>query len=390
MSATVGQLAQEAAEPGAPDGAAAERADGEPAAPERATAERADGERAAPERDTDAAQPVATVITCSDSAADGRAEDTSGPLAAELLGALGIEVTDVRVVSDDEAAIAAAVRAAIADGAHIVVTTGGTGAGPRDVTPEALHAMGLRELPGFGEAIRAASRAQVPAADLSRALGGILDGAAVLALPGSPGGVRDGLGGGGWAAGARRGGGVGRRPCLTTPPRPHLPSRHFPATSIRFTKWSESMTLPRCHAVRCHNRGVAAAGVAGDTTAAARVAAAEVAAAGVAAAGGAAAGAAPRGLRGLGLVRGAPITEAEVAAVVARAGAGAVVTFAGVVRDHDRGRQVTALHYEAHPDASRELAQVVAQAGARPGSSPLRRCTGWATSGSGSWRSSPP
>ena len=84
-------------------------------------------------------------------------------------------------------------RAAIAAGARIVVTTGGTGAGPRDVTPEALRAAGLRELPGLGEAIRAASRERIPAADLSRTLGGILDGAVVLALPGSPGGVRDGL-----------------------------------------------------------------------------------------------------------------------------------------------------------------------------------------------------
>ena len=87
----------------------------------------------------------------------------------------------------------AAVRADIAEGARIVITTGGTGAGPRDVTPEALRAAGLRELPGLGEAIRAASRERIPAADLSRTLGGILDGAVVLALPGSPGGVRDGL-----------------------------------------------------------------------------------------------------------------------------------------------------------------------------------------------------
>ncbi len=135
----------------------------------------------------------AAVITCSDSAADGIALDTSGPLAAELLAGLGHEVTRVTVVPDEAGSIVEAVRADIAAGARIVVTTGGTGAGPRDVTPEALRAAGLRELPGLGEAIRAASRERIPAADLSRTLGGILDGAVVLALPGSPGGVRDGL-----------------------------------------------------------------------------------------------------------------------------------------------------------------------------------------------------
>ena len=135
----------------------------------------------------------AAVITCSDSAADGIALDTSGPLAAELLAGLGHEVTRVTVVPDEAGSIVQAVRADIAEGARIVVTTGGTGAGPRDVTPEALRAAGLRELPGLGEAIRAASRERIPAADLSRSLGGILDGAVVLALPGSPGGVRDGL-----------------------------------------------------------------------------------------------------------------------------------------------------------------------------------------------------
>ncbi len=118
----------------------------------------------------------AAVITCSDSAAEGAAADTSGPLAAALLAELGHEVGDVRVVPDEIPAIIAAVRSAVAEGARIVVTTGGTGAGPRDVTPEALRSAGLRELPGLGEAIRAASRERVPAADLSRALGGILDG----------------------------------------------------------------------------------------------------------------------------------------------------------------------------------------------------------------------
>ena len=135
----------------------------------------------------------AAVITCSDSAANGAATDTSGPLATELLQALAYDVGPVTIVADDAVLIGRAVRHTIAAGARIVVLTGGTGAGPRDVTPEALRSAGLRELPGLGEAIRAASRVGVPTTDLSRTLGGILDGAVVLALPGSPGGVRDGL-----------------------------------------------------------------------------------------------------------------------------------------------------------------------------------------------------
>jgi molybdenum cofactor synthesis domain-containing protein len=238
----------------------------------------------------------AAVITCSDSAAEGAAADTSGPLAAALLGELGHEVGDVRVVPDEVPAIIAAVRAAVADGARIVVTTGGTGAGPRDVTPEALRSMGLRELPGLGEAIRAASRERIPATDLSRALGGILEGAVILALPGSPGGVRDGLAAVGGllehAAAMAAGGGHAARP------------RPTPGVVV---------------------------------------------------------------VDGFGLVTEDPITEAQVAAEVARAAAGAVVTFAGAVRDHDHGRSVTALHYEAHPDAGRILAEVVSEARTRPG-----------------------
>jgi molybdenum cofactor synthesis domain-containing protein len=244
----------------------------------------------------------AAVITCSDSAADGTAADTSGPLAADLLEALGHDVTGVIVVPDEIGAIVAAVRAAVAEGARIVVTTGGTGAGPRDVTPEALRAAGLRELPGLGEAIRAASRERVPAADLSRALGGILDGAVVLALPGSPGGVRDGL--------AAVGG---------------------------LLEHAAHMATGAAHE--------------GQRRAAAHQAVVVV----------------DPELAPLALVTADAISEAEVTAEVSRAAAGAVVTFAGVVRDHDRGRRVTALHYEGHPDAGRTLSEVVAEALDRPG-----------------------
>ncbi len=254
----------------------------------------------------------AAVITCSDSAARGDAVDTSGPLAAQLLADLGHEVAGVSVVADDTGAIVGAVRQAIAAGARVVVTTGGTGAGPRDVTPEALRSMGLRELPGLGEAIRAASRSTVPATDLSRALGGIVDDAVVLALPGSPGGVRDGLAAVGGlldhaAAVARGAGHPGRRPTAGT----HAGAR------------ADDSDLHEVGIVSTSAQGV--------------------------------------------LVGPERISEADVAGEVARDAAGAVVTFAGVVRDHDRGRSVTELHYEGHPDASRILAEVVAGTLDQPG-----------------------
>ena len=249
----------------------------------------------------------AAVVTCSDSAAAGTAPDESGPLAVVLLRALGHRVNEPTVVPDDADRIGAAVRDAIAGGARIVVTTGGTGAGPRDVTPEALHTLGLRELPGLGEAIRASARERIPATDLSRSLGGILDGVVVLALPGSPGGVRDGLAavGGllGHAAGMAAGGGHGTgRPAGDR--RPGDRPTGEPA--------GDPPDLGRLVAER-------------------------------------------------------PISEAEVAAEVADPHAGAVVCFSGVVRDHDHGRAVTALHYEGHPDAGRVMAEVVAEARTRPG-----------------------
>lgn len=135
----------------------------------------------------------AVVVTCSDSVANGRAEDRSGPLAAELLAAAGWEVDAPVIVPDDREQLVAAVRAALAQGTGLVVTTGGTGLGPRDVTVDAIEGAGGILVPGVGEAIRAVSRERVPTTDLSRAGAFTLAGALVVCLPGSPGGVRDGL-----------------------------------------------------------------------------------------------------------------------------------------------------------------------------------------------------
>jgi molybdopterin adenylyltransferase len=135
---------------------------------------------------------LAAVITVSDSVSAGRREDVSGPEAHRLLQGLGLAVAPVRVVPDEHDAIAGAIRAA-AVGAALVVTTGGTGLGPRDVTPEATRAVLEREAPGLAELLRAEGRRSTPLAVLSRGLAGSIGSCLVVNLPGSPKGVRDGL-----------------------------------------------------------------------------------------------------------------------------------------------------------------------------------------------------
>ena len=136
--------------------------------------------------------PCAVVITCSDTASHDPAADVSGPLAARLLSESGIRVADVAIVPDEADLIGKSVAGAVEGGCRLVVLTGGTGLGPRDVTPEALELLGAREIPGVGEAIRASARDRVPTTDLSRAGAWTWESALLLALPGSPGGVRDG------------------------------------------------------------------------------------------------------------------------------------------------------------------------------------------------------
>lgn len=140
------------------------------------------------------AQVTAAVITVSDRAARGEYLDRSGPLAVQLLQAAGAQVNDPVVVADDQAAIQNAVRSAVGDGARLVVTTGGTGVGPRDRTPEAVAPLLEFQVPGVAEAIRAAGRGKTPTADLSRGVAGVTKAAFVVTLPGSTGAVRDGVG----------------------------------------------------------------------------------------------------------------------------------------------------------------------------------------------------
>lgn len=135
----------------------------------------------------------ATVVTASNRAAAGVYEDTTGPLVVVALTELGFEVTGPVVVPDGEP-VADAIRDAVASGARAVLTTGGTGLTPTDLTPEVTRPLLDREVPGIAEAIRAYGAAKgVPTAALSRGLSGVSGSALVVNLPGSRGGVKDGL-----------------------------------------------------------------------------------------------------------------------------------------------------------------------------------------------------
>ncbi len=135
----------------------------------------------------------ALVITVSDRSHAGARHDTSGPLLAELLRDCGFAVGDVVVVPDDVAAIEQVLRRGVTEAYDVVLTTGGTGFAPRDVTPEATRGVLEREAPGLVEAIRALGRAAMPTTILSRAVAGVAGLTIIVNLPGSTGGVRDAM-----------------------------------------------------------------------------------------------------------------------------------------------------------------------------------------------------
>ncbi|MFE9707772.1 molybdenum cofactor biosynthesis protein B [Streptomyces sp. NPDC005930] len=135
---------------------------------------------------------TALVVTASNRAAAGVYEDKGGPLVAEGLRRFGFSVDGPRVVPDGDP-VEAALRAGADAGYDVIVTTGGTGISPTDRTPEATRAVIDHEVPGIAEAIRAYGRDKVPTAALSRGLAGVADGTLIVNLPGSSGGVKDGL-----------------------------------------------------------------------------------------------------------------------------------------------------------------------------------------------------
>ncbi|MFT3887687.1 MAG: MogA/MoaB family molybdenum cofactor biosynthesis protein [Arachnia sp.] len=139
----------------------------------------------------------AVVITCSDRAAADVYEDRSGPVLRDGLAAAGFEVGAPVILPDDPGLIVAAIVEAVDAGARVVLTTGGTGVSPRDVTVEATRPLLTYEIPGIAEAVRAVGLQKTPLSSLSRGLAGVVDRGAARAFvfnaPGSRGGARDAL-----------------------------------------------------------------------------------------------------------------------------------------------------------------------------------------------------
>lgn len=136
---------------------------------------------------------TAAVVTASDGVRYGHREDGSGDAIAELLGTHGFEVTDRRVVADERDRIAEVLRDLATADRGLIAVTGGTGFGPRDVTPEATRDVIEREAPGLAEAMRAAGRTVTPMADLSRGVCGVRGRTVIVNLPGSPKGAVESL-----------------------------------------------------------------------------------------------------------------------------------------------------------------------------------------------------
>lgn len=133
----------------------------------------------------------ALVLTISDSAAAGKRDDLSGPEARRILEEAGFEVAGVEILPDDQADIESRLRRASDERFHLVVTSGGTGLSPRDVTPEATQAVIDRPVPGIAELMRLESLKITPRAALSRAISGIRGATLIINLPGSVKGVRE-------------------------------------------------------------------------------------------------------------------------------------------------------------------------------------------------------
>lgn len=237
---------------------------------------------------------VARVITASNRAAAGVYEDRTGPVIVDWLRVRGYEVP-APVVVPDGGPVAAALREAVAEGVQVVITTGGTGITPTDRTPEATSSVLDYEIPGLADAVRAAGLPEVPTASLSRGLAGVAGKTLVVNLPGSTGGVRDGLG-------------------VLDSVLDHAVDQLGGGDHQRQT----GQIVP------------------------ARVLRAEVTE--------------------------EPLSVDEHASLVADRAAGAVATFAGVVRDHDRARSVRELSYSGHPSASEVIERVAGEiAASRPG-----------------------
>jgi molybdenum cofactor biosynthesis protein MoaC len=266
-----------------------------------------------------AAAPPAGVVTVSDRCAAGARADQSGPLIVAALERAGASVV-ARVVPDQVEAIRSAVLELVDAGRRLVITTGGTGLSPRDVTPEALGPLLAAPVPGLAEAVRAIGARAVASAALSRSVAGVVERggrrALVLAAPGSPQAAAE-------------------TAALIAPLAAHIVDQldgldHAPPAAASPA------------AVRAGGAGPEAGGVGPDTG-----------------------GAGPEADGTDGRIVEArvgpqPIDPSALEAAVRRAESGSVVSFVGAVRDHDGGRRVTRVDYEAHPAAGRELGRLLA------------------------------
>jgi len=135
----------------------------------------------------------AVVLTVSDRSASGARADTAGPLAVSALRDAGWDCGDARVIPDGADPVETALREALANGARLIVTTGGTGVAPRDLTPEGTVRVIEREVPGIAEELRRRSVSEKPAGMLSRGLAGIAGAALIVNLPGSSAAVASGM-----------------------------------------------------------------------------------------------------------------------------------------------------------------------------------------------------
>ena len=139
--------------------------------------------------------PRAAVITVSDRSASGERPDSSGPVAVSALRDAGFDCLDAIVVADGADSVERALTAQVVAGVKLIVTSGGTGVGPRDATPEGTARVLTREVPGISEELRRLGAAEKAAGMLSRGLAGVVDpyGVLVVNLPGSPKGVASGM-----------------------------------------------------------------------------------------------------------------------------------------------------------------------------------------------------
>ncbi len=135
----------------------------------------------------------AAVVTVSDRASRGEREDVSGPLLGELLAGMGAQVIAQHVVPDERAEIASLLHSLCEEGLDLVMTTGGTGPAPRDVTPEATRDVIEREMPGLAELLRWDGYRRTPFSVLSRAVAGIRGQTLIVNLPGNPKAVCEGM-----------------------------------------------------------------------------------------------------------------------------------------------------------------------------------------------------